>query len=88
MFRLLDDEAVILDLASATYFGLNPVGARFWGLVSENPSFPAAVTALLSEFDVDETTLLTDLEALVAELSRAGLVRVDVDHADEAHSNN
>ena len=29
------DETVILDLASGTYFGLDPVGARIWALMGE-----------------------------------------------------
>ena len=32
--RILDGEAVLLDLASGTYFGLNPVGSRVWELIS------------------------------------------------------
>ena len=83
MFRVMDDEAVILDLASATYFGLNAVGASFWKLLCENPSFTDAVSALLNEYDVDESTLTQDLEALVAELSHAGLVRVDSASAND-----
>ena len=35
VFRDLDGEAVILDLVSGTYFGLNEVGTRVWRLVDE-----------------------------------------------------
>ena len=64
VFRILDDEAVILDLASAAYFGLNSLGARFWQLVSQNSSYQAAVDVLLGEYAVDEVTLNQDLAAL------------------------
>ena len=33
--RDLDGEAVILDLGSGTYFGLNQVGTRVWQLISD-----------------------------------------------------
>ena len=35
VFRDLEGEAVILDLASGTYFGLNEVGTRVWRMVDE-----------------------------------------------------
>jgi len=35
MARTVGDETVILDLASGTYYGLDPVGARIWQLMSE-----------------------------------------------------
>ena len=79
MFRLLDGEAVILDLASATYFGLNSVGARFWQLLTINSSYSAAIEALKAEYEVDEATLRQDLEALVSALQQAGLVRAEVE---------
>ena len=47
--------AVILDLASAAYFGLNSLGARFWQLVSQNSSYQT-VDVLLGEYAVDEVT--------------------------------
>jgi len=77
VFRILDDEAVILDLASAAYFGLNSLGARFWQLVSQNSSYQAAVDVLLGEYAVDEVTLNQDLAALLIQLRDAGLVRVE-----------
>ena len=77
VFRILDDEAVILDLASAAYFGLNSIGARFWQLVSQNSSYRAAVDVLLGEYAVDEVTLNQDLAALLIQLRDAGLVRVE-----------
>jgi hypothetical protein len=35
MARTVGDETVILDLANGTYYGLDPVGARMWQLMSE-----------------------------------------------------
>ena len=35
MARTVGDETVILDLASGTYYGLDPIGARIWQLMGE-----------------------------------------------------
>ena len=37
MFRIIGDEAVILNLKSELYLGLNPVGTRFWTALHEAP---------------------------------------------------
>ena len=77
MHRSLGEEAVLLDMATTTYFGLNAVAARFWQLVSENPDFGMAVTNLTAEFDVENATLIADLTELCGRLSLAGLVTLE-----------
>lgn len=82
-FRLLGDEAVLLDLASATYFGLNPVGARFWQLIAIDASFENAHRALLTEYDVEDGKLVSDLIALTERLHQSGLVFVEFNRPDD-----
>lgn len=72
----VSDEAVLLDLASETYFGLNEVGVRLWHLLSENGDPEAAVSTLLGEYDVDAETLRHDVAAHLEMLSSKGLIRV------------
>lgn len=71
------DEAVLLDMASERYFGLNPVGARLWALLGEDPLLANAHTRLLNEYDVPPAQLEQDLVRVVRQLAEAGLVRVD-----------
>jgi hypothetical protein len=71
------DEAVLLDLASEYYFGLNAVGKRAWQLLSADPSVKSAFNALQSEYDVDAAQLEGDLLALLQQLADAGLVRIE-----------
>jgi hypothetical protein len=70
MFRHLNDEAVLLDLKSGTYFGLNDVGARTWQLILEHARLSAVLDALVQEYAVDrragERDLLELAEQLVA----------------------
>ena len=69
-------EAVLLDLASEQYFGLDPVGARIWALIGEVSLLGDVHERLCRDFDVDPARLEHDLLALVDELSGAGLVTV------------
>ena len=75
--RNLAGEAVLLDLASGTYFGLDEVGTRIWQLLGEHGSAEPVVAALLDEYDVDEARIRADLDRLIGELHGKGLVRID-----------
>ncbi len=77
LFQAIDGEAVILDLASASYFGLDGVGVRLWQLLEADPSLEAATGQLLAEYEVDRVRLEGDLLNLLNELEQAGLVTVE-----------
>lgn len=72
--REVGEETMLLDLASGTYFGLNPVGGRFWQLIEEGATVLEARDKLLEEFEVAADLLDADLSALVAELLGKGLI--------------
>jgi hypothetical protein len=76
LFQEIGGEAVILDLATSTYFGLDAVGARFWQLLQDDPDVPSACRHLLQEYEVEEAQLHADIERLLQQLANAGLVKL------------
>jgi hypothetical protein len=75
VFQEIEGEMVLLDLDGDHYFSLDEVGARVWTLLGEHEGdAERVIEAMLGEFDVDQATLRRDLEALLEQLSRAGLV--------------
>ena len=72
----LGGEAVLLNLESGQYYGLDPVGARIWELLRSPHSVQSLHAAILEEYEVDSETCLRDLSSIVAALNRAGLVEV------------
>ena len=74
MARTVGDETVILDLASGTYFGLDPVGARIWALMGEGRALAEICTTMLEEYEVEREQLETDVLRLSGELVERGLV--------------
>ena len=74
LVRNLDGEAVLLDLASGTYFGLNEVGARVWELIEAGATVGSIKKTLVDEFEVEEPVLAADLGALFQSLLDRGLV--------------
>lgn len=72
----LAGEAVILDLQSDQYFGLDDVATRMWQLLREHASPEAIIPILLDEYEVDEATLRRDLADLIESLAERGLIQV------------
>lgn len=75
VFRELEGEAVLLNLASGMYFGLDAIGTRVWQLLGEHQTLQAVFDHMLQEFEVDDPTLRSDLVALVDRLMEHGLVQ-------------
>ena len=73
LFRELDDEAVLLNLKTGIYFGLNPVGTRVWQLLAEHRVLSRVLEAVASEYDVERDVLEQDLLQLARQLYEAGL---------------
>jgi hypothetical protein len=78
IFRELDGEAIILDLASGTYFGLDEVGTRLWMLLTESSSIRRVVEVMAGEYVVESAQLERDVLELVSQLVDRGLVKVNV----------
>lgn len=76
LFRQLDDEAVLLDLGSGIYFGLNDVGARTWQLILEHGVLLRVLDALVEEYDAEREVVERDLLALAAQLVAKKLATV------------
>lgn len=70
----LDDEAIVLDLASGTYFGLEQVGARIWTILQQPTTCAQIVDTLAGEYAVDAATLEHDVLAFINELHENRLV--------------
>jgi coenzyme PQQ synthesis protein D (PqqD) len=68
LYRQLEDEAVLLDLKSGKYFGLNDVGARAWQLILEHGSLSRVLEVLQEEYDTQADVVEQDLLALAGQL--------------------
>lgn len=74
LFQPLGNEAVLLDLRTERYFSLDDIGTRIWSLIMERNTIDAVVAQMLQEYDVTDTVLRKDVEALVDRLVAAGLL--------------
>ncbi len=71
----VDGGAVLLSTENETYYGLNTVGARIWGLLPQHQSVESLCGALQQEYpEVDLATLVADATELLDDLKKGGLV--------------
>jgi len=69
-------EAVLLDLETEKYFGLNAVGLRVWQLLQQHDDPRKIFDVLAAEYAVGSGALAADLQDLLERLRQAGLVSI------------
>ena len=72
----LAGEAVILDVKSGVYYGLNEVGASIWNLIQEPKTVNEIRDAILKEYFVEPEQCDRDLKELLKQLADKGLIEV------------
>ena len=73
LFRELDGEGVVLDLASGRYFGVDRVGARIWQLLAGGATLRDVRDRLVEEFDASADVIERDLLEFATLLIARGL---------------
>jgi hypothetical protein len=79
LIQNLDGEAVLLNLKSELYFGLDDAGLSMWQALTTMPSIQKAYDVLLAEYDVTPEKLKHDLNELLNELIKHGLIDIRYD---------
>jgi hypothetical protein len=72
--KMVGSEMVLLDYDRGVYYGLNPVGARVWQLLSDGEASDRIIELLAGEYDVARETLEADISALLRDLQAKELV--------------
>ncbi|WP_433701334.1 PqqD family protein [Nocardiopsis sp. CA-288880] len=78
-FVVQEDGAMLLDLATGKFYGLNPTGAGLWkSLIGGNDPEELAEN-LAAETDTAPEIVKADVNRLVQDLSERGLIRPEGD---------
>jgi hypothetical protein len=77
LYRLVAEEAVLLNLKTEQYLGLDAVGTRMWEILVAAPSIEAACDTLIGEYDVDPPRLRQDVEEFLDKLLGQRLILVE-----------
>ncbi len=75
VFREVGGETVLVHLATNRIYALNPTGARVWDGLGRGVPLETLRAELAAEFKVEPDRVAREVDALVAELRREGLLR-------------
>ena len=73
-YRRIAGEVFIVNAAKAEMHELNGTAALIWEGLAAGKTGKAIVSAIMSEFEIEEKTAGADLESFRAELKKAGLL--------------
>jgi len=73
----MDGEAVLLDVNSGVYYGLDSTGARIWNLMEEKISFENIISKLLDEYSVTHEQCQAETKQFVKEVLAKDLIKVE-----------
>jgi hypothetical protein len=68
LFQNLEDGAVLLNINTEQYFGLDEVGTSIWNSLNETDSVEETYQKLLDEYEVEPEQLNKDLYDLINKL--------------------
>jgi hypothetical protein len=72
--KVMDGEAIIINLTNGMYYSMDQVGGLLWELIERGQTVSEMVDAVVASYDVDATQARADLERLLGELLDEQLV--------------
>jgi hypothetical protein len=76
LYSEIADEAVILNLESGVYYGLNSVGVDIWQWLQHSQTEEKLLDLILAEYEVTPEQAEQDLQSILKEMLEVGLLEV------------
>jgi Coenzyme PQQ synthesis protein D (PqqD) len=70
-------EAIVLNMKSGVYFGMDQVAALIWNFLEKPHTVAEVREAIMKEYEVDAETCERDLTSFIDNLESAGLIEID-----------
>ena len=77
LFREIEGEAVLLNIRTGVYFGLDKMGTAIWQRIQKKKRLEQVVDEMLQDFDVDRKTCEQDLREFTARLEKNNLLLIE-----------
>ena len=71
----MDEDLVMMSLATNNYYSLDPIGKRIWMLLEEPIQVAELCNRLTAEFEVESSQCLEDLLGFLNDLKNEGLLQ-------------
>ncbi|PKK90636.1 MAG: hypothetical protein CVV64_09775 [Candidatus Wallbacteria bacterium HGW-Wallbacteria-1] len=76
-FRVIRDEAVLLDLSSSLYYSINPTGSLAWELMDGKRNLSEIARGIEESFEEVPASLFEELQSFTADLVSQKLVSLE-----------
>ncbi len=74
--EVIDGEAIVINLETGAYYSTQGVGGRIWSMIEARASVGAMLEQIQASYEVAAEDAARDLQALLGELLKEGLVLV------------
>ena len=74
--KVLDGEAIIINLSNGTYYSMDKVGGLIWEMIERRQGLEATVAAITARYEVSPEQAQADVQRLAGELMQENLVFV------------
>ncbi|MEE8593297.1 MAG: PqqD family protein [Candidatus Bipolaricaulota bacterium] len=81
--KVLDGEAIMINLAQGTYYSLDEVGTLVWELIEREHTLGYIVEVITQRFEVPLETAEIDVQRLVEEMLEEGIVMRDAEKVSQ-----
>ena len=72
--KILDGEAILINLSSGMYYSLDSVGSFIWSIIEAGHSQESIAESVADHYGIAKGTAIQDVATLIAELTRENLV--------------
>jgi hypothetical protein len=76
LYSEIGSEAVILDLKSGVYYGLNETGNQIWQWLQQPKTESEIIALVLEEYDVTPEQGANDVKALLQEMIESEIIEI------------
>ena|SRR5439155_6007054 len=76
LWRVVGEEAVLLNLKTEQYLGLDSIGTRMWTVLINSPCVQDGYDVLLHEYNVEPERLRQDLDEFLQKLLQEALIEL------------
>jgi hypothetical protein len=73
----MDDEVVMMSIEKGNYYGLNPVAAEIWEMVTEPLTVQSICDKLMDAFEVSQEQCYNEVLVFIEKLGNEGLIVVN-----------
>lgn len=74
LFRQVENEGILLHIASGTYYSLSETSILFWQALAESKPLTPVIEQILDKYEVDRDRVLQDLESFLQDLSARDII--------------